>query len=155
STAHHSSCLHVQEAMAIESNTSDFMKRTRAVPVRAVWRATVAIIALAILFGLGGFYRLDATSSQDSGGDIPDADATPVIGPQIIPESRTSPEYPWRARKEHVQAHVVLAAIVRQDGGVSDITVKKIQLTMADGTSQDVGNPIVEDELGFGPAARE
>jgi outer membrane biosynthesis protein TonB len=80
-----------------------------------------------------------------------------VTNPVLIPESKVSPHYPKRARKEHVEARLIGTALIDKDGAVVEFMVLRRTLTFRDGRTEnfDVLHPNDEDEYGFDEAARD
>src|SRR2546425_4043898 len=117
-------------------------------------RAVAAIFAVSVCLGQSGFDLLNAVPAPGAEEDEKKSDASSLVNPQMIPESRTLPVFPLRPQMEGVGAQVILGATILRNGSVADITVERVHLGFADGRTRDILNALLEDDFGFGEAAK-
>ena len=117
-------------------------------------RAVAAIFAVSVCLGQSGFDLLNAVPAPGAEEDEKKSDASSLVNPQMIPESRTLPVFPLRPQMEGVGAQVILGATILRNGSVADITVERVHLGFADGRTRDILNALLEDDFGFGGAAK-
>jgi hypothetical protein len=65
----------------------------------------------------------------------------PVMGPELIPESRIDPAYPEQWRELHLGARVILQGVVKKNGTVQEIRSLKTDLWVVEGCESGDSTP--------------